>query len=337
MTPEDLFPSSPRYAAQWREFYQRALRDGSYVTEYLASAGTNHLLLSVNPLRRDGNVFGISVFGKDITEKKLAEEELKKYREHLEEMIRERTAELVLAKDQAEAADRAKSSFLANMSHELRTPLASILGVCQLLERDVDFPTKHGNFLKIIGEAGKHLFDLIDDVLELSKIDAGQAAVVTSTLDFHRFLEDLTGTLMPRAEKKGLEMVLEVDRALPRYIQADARKLRQILLNLLGNAVKFTEKGRVILRAMRQEDKEAVRGAEDASRVRIEFEVEDTGIGISPEDRERIFEPFVQADPSRKPSGGVGLGLAISKKLAALMGAEITDAQRGWQRERLHP
>ena len=322
MTPADLLP--PDRAALWPVMYSRALRDGSFTTEYGVTNETNILLLSLNLMKRRGQVFGISVFGKDITEKKQTEEELRKYREHLEEMIRQRTAELVVARDQAEAANRAKSAFLANMSHELRTPLATILGICELLERDPDFPQKHGRFLGILEGSGKHLFDLIDDVLELSKIDAGQAALINVPVDLHRFLGDLVGALTSRAEKKGLEMTMELDSALPRHIRTDPPKLRQILVNLLGNAIKFTEKGRVTLRARRQAGAEALPGAEEASRVQVAFEVEDTGIGMRPEDMGRIFEMFVQVDPSRRPSGGVGLGLAISKKLAALLGGEIT-------------
>ncbi len=259
----------------------------------------------------------------DITERKRTEEELKKHREHLEDMIKERTAELLIAKNQAEAANRAKSAFLANMSHELRTPLASILGVCQLLERDPEFPPKRSNLLAILDRSGKQLFELIDDVLTLSKIDAGpSSSVIVAPFDLHCFLEDLVGSLASHAEKKGLEMALELDSTLPRYIRTDAPKLRQILINFLSNAIKFTEKGRVVLRAKQQESNEVVRGIDAAWS--LQFEVEDTGIGIGPEDVGRIFEMFVQLKPSRSPSGGVGLGLAISKKLAGLLGGEIT-------------
>jgi CheY-like chemotaxis protein/anti-sigma regulatory factor (Ser/Thr protein kinase) len=210
------------------------------------------------------------------------------------------------------------------MSHELRTPLTSILGISQLLERDPEFPQKHQNFLRILNGAGKQLFELIDDVLELSKIEADQAAPVNTPLDLHDFLGGICEMLRSRTEKKGLKLILEWDPALPTHVRTDVAKLRQVLINLLSNAIKFTEKGRVTLRARRREGGERVCGAEAASPIRIEFEVEDTGIGISPEDRERVFESFVQLKPSRKPSGGVGLGLAISKKLADLLGGEIS-------------
>ena len=251
-------------------------------------------------------------------------EELRKYQEHLEDLVRERTAKLVKAMDQAEAANRAKSAFLANMSHELRAPLNSILGIAQLMERDQEFPAKQRELLEILSRSGQQLFELIDDVLEMSRIEAGQTAIVSKTFDLHRFLDDLEEMMSPRAEKKGLPLTFERDSALPKYIQTDGRKLRQILINLLGNAIKFTEKGRVTLRTNFKEGMDKVPENEPASPVRLEFEVEDTGIGLAQEDREKIFDPFVQLNPAQKPSGGIGLGLAICHKFAALLGGEIT-------------
>jgi CheY-like chemotaxis protein len=192
------------------------------------------------------------------------------------------------------------------------------------MERDPEFPQKQRELLAILSRSGRQLFDLIDDVLEMSKIEAGQATMVSKTFDLHRFLDELEDMMSLRAEKKGLRLIFERDSTLPKYIQTDARKLRQILINLLGNAIKFTQKGRVILRIKFKEGMEKAPENAPAFPARLEFEVEDTGIGIAEEDMEKIFEPFVQMNPSQKPSGGIGLGLAISRKFAALLGGKIT-------------
>jgi CheY-like chemotaxis protein/two-component sensor histidine kinase len=226
--------------------------------------------------------------------------------------------------EQAEAANRARSAFLANMSHELRSPLNSILGIAQLMERDHEFPAKQRELLEILNRSGQQLFELIDDVLEMSRVEAGQAATVSKTFDLHRFLEDLEEMMGTRAAKKGLGLTLERDSRLPKYIQTDGPKLRQILINLLGNAIKFTEKGRVTLRVNFKEGMDKAPGNEGASRVRLGFEVEDTGIGMPQEDMEKIFKPFVQLNPAQGPDAGAGLGLAISQRFAALLGGEIT-------------
>jgi PAS domain S-box-containing protein len=271
-----------------------------------------------------GNLVAYRGADTDVTERKRAEEELKTYQEHLEEMVKGRTAELVKAMEQAETANRAKSAFLANMSHELRTPLTSILGIGQLMERDHEFPQKYRELLGILGRSGKQLFELIDDILEMSKIEAGQTTTVIKTFDLHRFLDDLEEMMSLRGEKKGLRLIFERDSTLPKYIQTDARKLRQILINLLGNAIQFTEKGRVTLRIKFKDSRQKAPGSEPASLTRLEFEVEDTGIGIAEEDMEKIFEPFVQLNPAQRKEGGIGLGLAISCKFADLLGGKIT-------------
>ncbi|HSR13460.1 MAG TPA: ATP-binding protein, partial [Thermodesulfobacteriota bacterium] len=267
-------------------------------------------------------VFGAML---DITERKRAEEELKKYQGHLEDLVKQRTGALVVAMDRAEAANRAKSAFLANMSHELRAPLNSILGIAQLLRRDREFPPNQRQFLEILSRSGQQLFELIDDILEISKIESGQMTASVKTFDLHSFLEELAEMMILRAEAKSVDLAFEQGSEVPKYIQTDGRKLRQILINLLGNAIKFTEKGSVTLRTRVGN---GFAPSDAGSPVRLEFEVEDTGLGIAEKDLESIFEPFMQLSIGHKPSGGVGLGLAISRKFAALLGGEITVSSR---------
>jgi PAS domain S-box-containing protein len=281
-----------------------------------------HLETSGTPvLDAFGILIGYRGADTDVTERKQAEGVLRKYHEHLEEMIRERTEELVVAKEHAEAANQAKSAFLANMSHELRTPLNSILGAGQLLNRDRDFPPAKREFLDIISQSGGHLLELINDVLEISKIEAGRLTLVSTTFDLHRFLGDLERIVRHRANEKGLKLIFEREPGLPRHIQSDERKLRQVLVNLIGNAIKFTEKGRVTLRVMRKKSRDP---AQD-SPLCLAFEIEDTGIGIAPEDSEKIFEPFMQANPDgARAMEGSGLGLTLSRSFVRLLGGDIT-------------
>ncbi|HND40044.1 MAG TPA: AAA family ATPase, partial [Accumulibacter sp.] len=223
-------------------------------------------------------------------------------------------AQLKTAKEAAEAANRAKSVFLANMSHELRTPLNAILGFSELMWRDEATTDPQRQRLDIINRSGKHLLALINDVLDMAKIEAGRVQLEIAPFDLRELTGDLMDLMRVRAVEKNLELQLEQSSELPRLIRGDETKLRQVLVNLLGNAIKFTREGRVSLRL----------GAEsDPHGLRLLIDVEDSGPGISPQDQARIFEPFVQLEQAA-PQNGTGLGLTISRQFVHLMGGQLT-------------
>ena len=225
-------------------------------------------------------------------------------------------ADLGEAKARAEAANRAKSSFLANMSHELRTPLNAVLGFSRLLKNDPAATPQQQETLDVIVRSGEHLLNLINNVLDMAKIESGQVGLKESEVDLHRLLHEMQSLMGAGAVEKGLRFALELDPDLPRVVAVDAGKLRQVLLNLLGNAIKYTESGGVKLRARLA----SVHGTEEA---KVRFEVEDTGRGISPEDCQRIFTAFVQLGEQTPAQGGTGLGLSICKQYVELMGGQI--------------
>ena len=233
-------------------------------------------------------------------------------------------ADLIQAKDAADAANRAKSSFLANMSHELRTPLNGIMGFAQILETDPDSKEKQKELANSIHRSGLHLLTLVNDLLDIARIEAGIIKLRYSEFDFQGFLTTVLGIIDAVAQKKNIDLICETEPELPKIVTGDETRLRQVLINLLGNAVKFTEKGKVILRLHRSQNQpNSKRDANEQEIVRIRFQVEDTGIGI-PKDRiKEIFLPFRQIDENDISTEGAGLGLAITRRLVDLMGGNL--------------
>lgn len=236
--------------------------------------------------------------------------------DHLEEIVGKRTSELAAARDFAEAANRAKSGFLANMSHELRTPMSAIIGMTELSLRSTTDP-KLLNQLAKVKRASMYLLGVINDILDISKIDAERLELEIMRFRLGNVLEDVSSMIADRVSERGLEFHLEIAPDLVRQpLQGDPMRLSQILLNLIGNALKFTAQGTITVRVLLVEN--------NPDDVVLRFEVEDTGIGISPENQRRVFGAFEQADTSTtRKYGGTGLGLAISKQLVQLMGGEI--------------
>ena len=236
-------------------------------------------------------------------------------------LLRAQSRLFELAKDAADAANLAKSDFLASMSHELRTPLNSILGFTQIMSRDTALPGSHQQHLEIISRAGEHLLDLIGDVLDMSKIESGRTTLNPTNCDLYRLLDNLHEMLQLKAVTKGLQLFFECEENVPQYARIDAGKLRQVLINLLGNAIKFTETGCVTLRVRGVDDSPS--NSQTPTSGRLYFEVEDTGAGIAPEEISRLFTPFGQTETGRNSGTGTGLGLAIAQNFVGLMGGEI--------------
>jgi PAS domain S-box-containing protein len=272
----------------------------------------------------------VFVHMQNITKRKQAEDQLAKYHEHLEELVAERTFELEKeimdrkeiekalkeSRRKAEAANLAKSEFLANMSHELRSPLNVILGYSQLLYREKKINHEQKDQLDIINQSGKHLLSLINDVLEMSKIEAGQKKLTIKEFDLFFLLDSLENSFGLRAVKKGLDLSFARADNVPQFIRIDDGILRQILINLLSNAIKFVEEGEIQVKI----DAATEKGKE----LYLSFQVKDTGLGIKHDELTHIFDPFEQAEAGRNKEEGTGLGLAISQQFAQLLGGEIT-------------
>jgi len=321
---EEVIRQNPRLLKSGRhdaEFYRRLwaqlMESGHWRGEMWNRRKSGEVFpeeISIQALKgADGRIRRfISIFS-DITERKRIEKELQDYREDLEKLVRQRTEELTEARDAAEAANRSKSTFLANMSHELRTPLNAVIGFSQLMEKDPALIDTQRRHIEIINHSGNHLLTLINDVLELSKIESGKLEMRCEDVDLACLLDQVLGMVRLRAEQAGLALDLESDN-LPTTVVLDPLMLRQILLNLLSNAVKFTPEGKVSLRVF------AADQAHDL--VRLTFSVVDTGIGIRPEDQVRIFRPFEQAGAPQQ--GGTGLGLSICEQYVSMMGGRLT-------------
>ena len=313
-----------------------AIHDENFISDKNIQKNKSLSILCL-PLMNQGSVSGLLYMENDLIRGAFTEERLELlktlssqmavslenallYRD-MEVRVQQRTialaetiGQLEEAKKKAEAANQAKSAFLANMSHELRTPLNAVLGFSQLMSNDKGLSPDQKSKLDIINRSGKHLLQLINDVLDMSKIEAGKARLDQENINLFALIRDVTNMLRVRAEEKGLQLLFDQEPGVPRFIRGDAPKIRQVIINLIGNAVKFTEKGSVNLRMAAEND--------ESGDILLRGMVMDTGRGISPDDLERIFLPFEQLDGSNEQNG-TGLGLAITRQFVEMMNGEI--------------
>lgn len=276
-------------------------------------------------------VFTLLILIAAIAERSQAEDELQsalnrlaQTNEELEDRVKERTAELEVAKERAEVANQAKSTFIANMSHELRSPLNGILGYAQILQRDRDTSAKQKDGLTIIYQCGSHLLTLINDILDLSKIEAQKLELYPTDFNFQKFLQTVVDICRIRAEQKEIGFVYRASPLLPQAVRADEKRLRQVLINLLGNAVKFTDEGQVMFTVIEQPRRGNAATPQPMHWIR--FEIEDTGVGMESEQLEKIFLAFEQVGDRTRQDEGTGLGLAITRQLVEMMGGTINVA-----------
>lgn len=303
-------------SAVWKALHAGKNWSGEYVNR--RADGSEYILQAyISPVRQaNGQVSHYLLIQEDITDKKRMAEELNAYHHHLEQLVKSRTIELEQAREVAETASRSKSAFLANMSHEIRTPMNAILGMSHLLQRDLRDPAQLDKLSKITA-AGKHLLGLINDILDLSKIEAERLTIEETAINLGAIADHVCSMMMDRARSKGVAFIQEIDPLLrDMTLSGDPLRIGQILINYLGNAVKFTERGQISLRATLL--------AQAELNVEVRFEVQDTGIGMTQEQQARVFEAFEQGHSSTtRKYGGTGLGLTISRHLARMMGGQV--------------
>ncbi|HEU5408337.1 MAG TPA: response regulator [Nitrospira sp.] len=320
MTVHDLNPDFP--ASMWPGFWEETRRNKTMSLETNHRAKDGRLIpidIRVSFLAYEGQEFHCA-FVRDITDRKLSEGALAQAAQDLERKNRD----LAEARDKALEAAKIKAEFLATMSHEIRTPMNGVIGMTGLL-LDTPLNPEQREYAETVRLSSEHLLDLINEILDFSKIEAGKLDLEELNFDLHATMEETVGLLGERAYAKDLELTYLVQAGVPTALRGDPGRLRQILVNLIGNAIKFTEQGEVVVTVSLEDDPSGTTAASASSSYRtLRFEVSDTGVGITPEQQAKLFQPFTQADgSSTRKYGGTGLGLAICKQLVEMMGGKI--------------
>ncbi len=303
-----IYPSWEDFERFGQQAYQALSKRATYQTEIIFK-------------RKDSSLFWASVVGAAIDPTDLTQGSIW----IMEDISKRKQVEndLQQAKEAAESANRAKSEFLANMSHELRTPLNGILGYAQILKRDTTLTERQYEAADIIQQSGEHLLTLLNDILDLSKIEAGKMELQPQEFNFTAFLKTIVDIFHMRADQKNISFIYEPLTELPVAIYADEKRLRQVLINLLGNAIKFTEKGQVVFKVSVIENRDSKSISTDPKSLTIRFQIEDTGVGIASENLTEIFSPFKQVGSFLNKTEGTGLGLAINNRLVEMMGGKL--------------